>query len=166
MQTVDWTHGDAHHYKENVAPSLTRSRRPRPSPIGRAFICLKTIIGWPAPKLQGTGKAHGAALGEEEVAATKEVLGFDPDKTFVVADEVIKHTCKLIERGAQAQQEWQQAYDNWAAANPEGKALHERLMKNELSPGWEDGCPAGPPIPKALPPGSLRKGAQRSRPAA
>jgi transketolase len=106
------------------------------------FICLKTIIGWPAPKLQGTGKAHGAALGEEEVAGTKDVLGFDPDKTFVVADEVIKHTRKLIERGAQAQQEWQQAYDAWAEANPERNALYERLIKNELSPGWEDVLPS------------------------
>jgi transketolase len=142
VQTVKWTHGDAHHYQENVsaleeAIEAANAVTDRPS-----FICLHTIIGWPAPKLQGTGKAHGAALGEEEVAATKEVLGFDPDKTFVVADEVIQHTRKLIDRGARAEQEWQQAFDNWAEANPERKELYERLTRDDLSPGWEDVLPS------------------------
>jgi transketolase len=89
-------------------------------------------------------------LGEEEVAATKEVLGFDPDKTFVVADEVINHTRKLIERGAQAQQEWQQAYDSWAEANSERKALYERLINDDLSPGWEDVVPSWDADPKGI----------------
>jgi transketolase len=150
VQIVDWTHGDAHHYSENVAAlaealEVAKTVTDRPT-----FICLKTIIGWPAPKLQGTGKAHGSALGEEEVAATKEVLGFDPDKTFVVADEVINHTRKLIERGAQAQQEWQQAYDSWAEANPERKALYERLINDDLSPGWEDVLPSWDADPKGI----------------
>ena len=150
VQTVDWTHGDAHHYQENVAAlvealEVAKSVTDRPS-----FICLHTIIGWPAPTLQGTGKAHGAALGEKEVAATKEVLGFDPDKDFQVADEVITHTRKLIERGAEVQQEWQQAYDKWAAANPDRKELHERLIKNELSPGWEDALPSWSADPKGI----------------
>jgi transketolase len=142
VQTVKWTHGDAHHYQENVsaleeAIEAANAVTDRPS-----FICLHTIIGWPAPKLQGTGKAHGAALGEEEVAATKEVLDFDPDKTFVVPDEVIRHTRKLIERGARAQQDWQQAFDSWAEANPERKELYERLTRDELTPGWEDVLPS------------------------
>ena len=150
VQTVDWTHGDAHHYQENVAAlvealEVAKSVTDRPS-----LICLHTIIGWPAPTLQGTGKAHGAALGEKEVAATKEVLGFDPDKDFQVADEVITHTRKLIERGAEVQQEWQQAYDKWAAANPDRKELHERLIKNELSPGWEDALPSWSADPKGI----------------
>ena len=141
VQTVQWTHGDEHHYQENVSALLDAIEAARAVTDRPSFICLKTIIGWPAPKLQGTGKAHGAALGEDEVAATKEVLGFDPDKTFVVPDEVIQHTRKLIERGAQAQQEWQQAYDKWAAANPEQQALYERLTRDELSPGWDDELP-------------------------
>jgi transketolase len=142
VQTVDWTHGDAHHYQENVAALAEALEAAKAVTDRPSFICLHTIIGWPAPKLQGTGKAHGAALGDEEVAATKEVLGFDPDKTFQVADEVIAHTRKLIERGAQVQQDWQQAYDKWAAANPEHKGLYERLIKNELPPGWEDALPS------------------------
>ena len=150
VQTVDWTHGDAHHYQENVAALAEALEAAKAVTDRPSFICLHTIIGWPAPKLQGTGKAHGAALGDEEVAATKEVLGFDPDKTFQVADEVITHTRKLIERGAQVQQEWQQAYDEWAAANPERKELHERLIKNELSPGWEDALPSWSADPKGI----------------
>jgi transketolase len=149
VQTVDWTHGDTH-YREDVAAledalAAAKAVSDRPS-----FICLRTIIGWPAPKLQNTGKAHGAALGEDEVAATKKVLGFEEEKTFVVADEVIAHTRKLVERGAQAEQEWQQDYDSWAAANPERKALHDRLIKNELSPGWEEVLPSWAADPKGI----------------
>jgi transketolase len=150
VQTVDWTHGDAHHYQENVAALADALEAAKAVTDRPSFICLHTIIGWPAPHLQGTGKAHGAALGDKEVAATKEVLGFDPEKNFQVADEVITHTRKLIERGAQVQQEWQQAYDKWAAANPERKELHERLIKNELSPGWEDALPSWSADPKGI----------------
>ena len=150
VQTVDWTHGDAHHYQENVAALADALEAAKAVTDRPSFICLHTIIGWPAPHLQGTGKAHGAALGDKEVAATKEVLGFDPEKNFQVADEVIAHTRKLIERGAQVQQEWQLAYDKWAAANPERKELHERLIKNELSPGWEDALPSWSADPKGI----------------
>jgi transketolase len=142
VQTVDWTHGDAHHYQENVAALADALEAAKAVTDQPTFICLKTIIGWPAPNLQGTGKAHGAALGEKEVAATKKVLGFEEDKAFQVADDVIAHTRKLIERGERAQQEWQQAYDSWAEANHERKELHERLIQNELSPGWEDVLPS------------------------
>ena len=150
VQTVDWTHGDAHHYQENVAALQNALETAKAVTDRPSFICLHTIIGWPAPHLQGTGKAHGAALGEEEVADTKKVLGFDPEKTFEVADEVIAHTRKLVDRGAVAEQEWQEAYDSWAAENPEGKALHDRLTKNELSPGWEDLLPSWSTDPKGV----------------
>jgi transketolase len=134
-------HGDAHHYSENVAALADALEASQGRHRSTELHLPEDNHRWPAPKLQGTGKAHGAALGDEEVAATKEVLGFDPDKPFVVADDVIKHTRKLIERGAKAQQEWQQAYESWAAANPERTALYERLINNELSPGWEEALP-------------------------
>src|ERR1700741_5548468 len=60
-----------------------------------SFIAVRTIIGYPAPHLMNTGKAHGAALGDEEVADVKRILGFDPDKKFEVRDEVLAHTRKL-----------------------------------------------------------------------
>ena len=81
-----------------------------------SFIAVRTIIGYPAPKLMNTGKAHGAALGDEEVAAVKKILGFDPDKTFEVRDEVIEHTRRLVARGKEAHEKWQSEFDAWAAA--------------------------------------------------
>ncbi len=91
----------------------TSSASKRPSPRRKAvtdkpsFISVRTIIGYPAPKLMNTGKAHGAALGDEEVAAVKKILGFDPDKKFEVRDEVIAHTRKLVQRGKEAHEKWQ-----------------------------------------------------------
>ena len=141
VQTVDWTNGDTT-YTENVSALADALEAARSATDQPSFIQLRTIIGWPAPKLQNTGKAHGAALGEEEVSATKKVLGFDPEKTFEVADEIIDHTRKLRERGRQKQQEWQRVYEAWARGNPDGKALHDRLIGDELSPGWDADLPS------------------------
>src|SRR5690606_37084715 len=90
---------------------------------------------------QNTGGAHGSSLDPDEVKAVKELLGFDPEQTFQVDAEVLEHTRKLRERGRQARDEWQQAYDTWAEANPDGKQLHERMIKRELTPGWQDALP-------------------------
>src|SRR6202012_2784348 len=102
-----------------------------------SFISLRTIIGYPAPKLMNTGKAHGAALGDEEVAAVKKILGFDPDKKFEVRDEVIAHTRKLLDRGKEAQAKWQKDCDAWAGREPERKALLARLIAQKLPDGWD-----------------------------
>jgi transketolase len=149
VQEVDWTNGGTE-YVENVqelqeALEAARQVTDRPS-----FISLRTIIGWPAPEKQNTGKAHGSALGDDEVAATKRVLGFDPEQTFEVSDEVIGHTRKLLDRGAEALAEWQQAFDTWAAANPDGKALYDRMVKDELTPGWEEAVPSWDADPKGV----------------
>jgi transketolase len=106
-----------------------------------SFIAIRTIIGYPAPKLMNTGKAHGAALGDEEVAAVKEILGFDPDKTFEVRDEVIEHTRKLVARGKEAHELWQGEFDTWAQREPERKALLDRLTAQELPEGWDADLP-------------------------
>lgn len=149
VQSIDWTN-DNTRYEENLvalqdALDTARGVTDRPS-----FISLRTIIGYPAPKLQNTGKAHGAALGADEVAATKQVLGFDPEQTFEVADEVIAHTRKLVERGRQARADWQQGFDTWAAANPDGKAFYDRMVDDELTPGWEEALPSWPADPKGI----------------
>ena len=102
-----------------------------------SFISVRTIIGYPAPTKMNTGGVHGSALGEEEVAATKKVLGFDPDKTFEVSDEVITHTRKLVDRGREAHEKWQADFDAWAAREPERKALLDRLLAQELPEGWD-----------------------------
>ncbi len=115
-----------------------------------SFILLRTIIGYPAPTLQNTGKAHGAALGADEVAAVKKILGFDPEQTFEVSEEVITHTRKAVERGQAAKAQWQQAFDAWAQANPERKALFDRLHGRQLPDGWTDGLPTWEPDPKGI----------------
>lgn len=111
--------------EEAVAEAQAETRRP-------TFIRVRTVIGYPAPTAMNTGTAHGAALGAEEVAATKRELDFDPDAHFDVAPEVLAHTRQLAERGAAKHAEWQRRYDRWAQDNPEAKALHDRLITREL----------------------------------
>jgi transketolase len=106
-----------------------------------SFIAIRTVIGYPAPNLMNTGKAHGAALGDEEVAAVKKILGFDPDKTFEVRPEVIEHTRKLVDRGKEAHEKWQTEFDAWAQREPERKALLDRLTAQELPDGWDADLP-------------------------
>jgi transketolase len=115
-----------------------------------SFISLRTIIGYPAPHLMNTGKAHGAALGDDEVAAVKKILGFDPDKTFEVRDEVITHTRKLVERGQKAQQRWRPEFEAWTQREPERKALLDRLTAEKLPDGWDTDLPHWEPGSKAL----------------
>ena len=106
-----------------------------------SLIIVKTIIGWPSPKKQNSGKIHGSALGADELRGLKEVLGFDPEKTFDVAPEVIEHTRKAVDRGADAHAEWQKGFDAWAAANPERKKLYDRVQAHELPAGIEEALP-------------------------
>jgi transketolase len=106
-----------------------------------SFISLRTIIGYPAPNLMNTGKAHGAALGADEVAATKKILGFDPDKTFEVRDDVLTHTRGLVARGKEAHERWQADFEAWAQREPERKALLDRLVAKRLPDGWDGELP-------------------------
>ncbi|UJP11655.1 transketolase [Microbacterium sp. KUDC0406] len=105
------------------------------------LIILKTIIGWPAPNKSGTEAVHGNALGADEVAATKVVLGFDPEKAFVVEDAVIAHTRELGARAAEDRAAWQSSFDAWAAANPERKSLLDRLEAHALPEGVAEALP-------------------------
>ncbi|MFM9367198.1 transketolase [Streptomyces sp. Da 82-17] len=106
-----------------------------------SFIAARSIIAWPAPSAQNTEAAHGSALGDEEVAATKRVLGFDPEQTFEVTDEVIGHTREALERGAQAKAEWEKSFAAWRTANPERAAEFDRIQAGELPEGWEEKLP-------------------------
>ncbi|BAU95920.1 transketolase [Corynebacterium suranareeae] len=106
------------------------------------FIRVRTIIGFPAPTMMNTGSVHGAALGADEVAATKTELGFDPEAHFAIDDEVIAHTRSLAERAAEKKAAWQVKFDAWAAANPENKALFDRLNSRELPAGYADELPS------------------------
>ena len=115
-----------------------------------SFISLRTIIGYPAPKAMNTGKAHGAALGDEEVAAVKKILGFDPDKYFEVRDEVIAHTRELVQRGKEAHEKWNADFESWAKREPERKKLLDRLIAQKLPDGWDADIPHWEPGDKAI----------------
>ncbi|MDI9974545.1 transketolase [Rhodococcus sp. IEGM 1307] len=130
-----------------IEEALNKAREVTDKP---SLILLRTIIGFPAPTKMNTGAAHGAALGADEVAAVKKALGFDPEKTFEVAEEVIAHTRKVVERGAQAHKEWQAQYDEWTQRAPEGKKLLDRLIGRDLPAGWADVLPTWEPDPKGV----------------
>ncbi|MFD9905992.1 transketolase [Streptomyces sp. NPDC059063] len=106
-----------------------------------SFIAMRSIIAWPAPNAQNTEAAHGSALGDEEVAATKRVLGFDPEQTFEVADEVLAHTREALDRGAQAKAEWEKSFAAWRTANAGRAAEFDRIAAGELPAGWEEKLP-------------------------
>ncbi|MCT1921197.1 transketolase [Brevibacterium luteolum] len=100
---------------------------PRPS-----FIRLSTIIAWPSPTAQGTGASHGAALGAEEIAATKKILGFDPEADFAVDDDVLAHARQVRDRGAEAHADWSKRFEQWRSEQPDRAALLDRLVSGEL----------------------------------
>jgi len=139
VQVVDWK--KTGEYVEDVeelyrAIEAAKAEAERPS-----LIVLRTIIGWPSPRKQNTGKIHGSALGAEELAGLKEVLGFDPEESFAVAPEVLEHTRSLLQRGAETHADWQRSFDAWAEANPERKGLLDRLLAGELPEGLAQALP-------------------------
>ncbi|MDX6315973.1 MAG: transketolase [Streptomyces sp.] len=109
-----------------------------------SIIAARTIIAWPAPHAQNTEAAHGSALGADEVAATKRVLGFDPEKSFEVADEVLAHARKVLDRGSEAHSAWNKRFEEWRTANPKRAADFDRIQAGELPEGWEDALPEFP----------------------
>ena len=139
-ERVDWTDGETG-YTENVDALLAAIEAGKADTKRPTFIALRTIIGWPSPTKQNTGAIHGSALGAEEITALKNLLGFDPEQDFEVTDEVINHVRKVRDRGAQARAEWQQSYDAWRTATPEGAALLDRLVARELPEGWTQDLP-------------------------
>jgi transketolase len=147
VQHVSWITADGA-YEENVQALFAAFEAAKAVTDKPSFIVLRTIIGWPAPNKQNTGAAHGSALGDAEVAATKEILGFDPAVTFPVEEEALGHAREVAGRGKQAHADWEAAFNAWAAASPDGKALFDRLAKRELPAGWEAALPAFPADPK------------------
>jgi len=130
VQRVDWT--KTGEYKEDVQELYAALIAAKAETSKPSIVSLRTIIGFPAPKKQNTGKIHGSALGAEEVAALKNVLGFDAAKTFEVDEEVLAHARAVVDRGAAARTEWQDSFEAWQAANPEAAALLERVEARKL----------------------------------
>ncbi|MFI8347104.1 transketolase [Streptomyces sp. NPDC085596] len=120
----------------HAALAAAKAETGRPS-----IIAMRTIIAWPAPTAQNTEASHGSALGDEEIAATKRVLGFDPEQTFEVSDEVLRHARRALDRGAEAHAAWDKKIAEWRTAQPERAELFDRVSKGELPEGWQDALP-------------------------
>lgn len=138
-QRVDWT--KTGEYVEDVQELYSALLKAKAETTKPSIISLRTIIGYPAPKKQNTGKIHGSALGAEEVAALKSVLGFDPAKSFQVDEEVLAHARKVVERGAEERAAWQSKFEAWQASNPDGAALLERIEAKKLPVGIDAALP-------------------------
>ncbi|HEY3464171.1 MAG TPA: transketolase [Amycolatopsis sp.] len=130
---------------EDVAGFLTAIEQAKAETTRPTLIVLRTVIGYPAPTKMNTGKVHGAALGAEELAAVKQAVGLDPRRSFQVDEDVLRHTREVAERGRADREKWQLEFDAWAQANPERKALLDRLSRRELPAGWADDLPTWTP---------------------
>ncbi|MFJ2260177.1 transketolase [Streptomyces sp. NPDC087844] len=119
-----------------AALTAARNETGRPS-----IIAMRTIIAWPAPNARNTEASHGSALGAEEIAATKRVLGFDPEQSFEVSDEVLNHARRALDRGAEAHAAWNKQLAEWRTARPERAKLFDRIVAGQLPEGWESALP-------------------------
>ena len=130
VQEVDF--GSDENYNEDADGLFAAIEKAKAETDKPSLIMVKTIIGWPAPTKKNTGKIHGSAVGADEIAETKKILGFNPDEHFAVAPEILEHTRSLASRAAQWKADWNTKFDAWASKNPEKKALLERLQADEL----------------------------------
>nr|WP_283774853.1 transketolase [Brachybacterium equifaecis] len=140
VQTVDWTNGGTE-YVEDLAALKDAIETAKSVTDKPSFIALRTIIAWPSPK-QGSHDSHGSALGDAAIAELKTTLGFDPERTFQVDEDVLAHTRSLAERAQTARKAWDEKFESWKSENPEAAKLLERLRSHELPAGWEDALPA------------------------
>jgi transketolase len=148
VQRVEWRRPDG--YVEDIGALHAALLAARDHASQPSFIALRTIIAWPAPTKQNTGEAHGAALGADEVAATKRILGFDPDVSFPADDETVAHARLVAGRAKRARAQWEESFGAWSAASPERAGLLSRLLARRLPEGWAAALPAFPADPKGM----------------
>ncbi|RZS82810.1 transketolase [Motilibacter rhizosphaerae] len=123
----------------HAALSAARDEKGRPS-----IVAVRSIIAWPAPNAQNTAKAHGSALGAAEVAATKEVLGLDPTKSFDVPEDLLEHVRGVVARGRALHAEWEQGFAAWREREAERAAEFDRIAARRLPAGWTEAIPVFP----------------------
>ncbi|TVL90784.1 transketolase [Streptomyces sp. SAJ15] len=128
--------GDFDVHALHAAMKAAQAETERPS-----IIAARTIIAWPAPNAQNTEASHGSALGAEEVAATKRVMGFDPEQDFQVESEVLAHARAVLDRGREAHAAWDKQLQEWRNNNSERAAAFDRVVAGELPEGWERAVP-------------------------
>jgi transketolase len=138
-QVVDWK--KTGNYVEDIAELYAAIEKAKSVTDKPSLITLRTVIGWPSPKKQNTGKIHGSALGAEELAGLKAALGFDPEKTFEVSAEVISHTRGYQAHADKVRSAWEASFDAWASENPDKKDLLDRVVSGATPTGLEAALP-------------------------
>jgi transketolase len=149
VQHVDWHTADGG-YDENVQALYDAFEAAKAVTDKPSFIVLHTIIGWPAPTKKDTGAAHGSALGAPEVAATKEILGFDPAVNFPVEQEALSRAREVAERGKALHAAWDEQFKSWENQSSERSSLYARMATHSLPAGWTDALPEFPADPKGI----------------
>jgi transketolase len=149
VQHVDWHTADGG-YHENVQALYDAFEAAKAVTDKPSFIVLHTIIGWPAPTKKDTGAAHGSALGAPEVAATKEILGFDPAVDFPVEEEALSRAREVAERGKALHAAWNEQFKSWEKQSSERTSLYTRMATHSLPAGWTDALPEFPADPKGI----------------
>jgi transketolase len=124
--------------RQELEEALIKATNIKSKPV---LIRLQTVIAWPAPNAKGTAKSHGAALGAEEIAATKKILNLDPEQSFIAPTDVIEHARKVKLRGSKTYDQWQVRFTKWSKDNPDRADLLDRLLKKRLPQGWADEFP-------------------------
>lgn len=130
VQVVNWR--KTGEYQEDMHELFDAIQKAKAQTDKPSLITIRTIIGWPAPTKQNTGKVHGSALGAEELAGLKSVLGFDPEKSFDVAENVINYTRGFRDRSKDLRDSWNEKFEAWRKSNPDKAELFDRLERHEL----------------------------------
>ena len=108
------------------------------------LIRMKSVIAWPAPQARNTAESHGSALGADEIAATKTLLGLNPEEHFAMPPEVLAHVRGAKDRGISLHQNWNHKFETWQKENPDRATLLKRLIAGELPKGWDSELPQYP----------------------
>ena len=127
--------------RENLERAMLSAIANKDKPV---LIHIHTVIAWPAPNAKGTSKAHGSALGNEEITATKLLLGLNPEETFIAPTEVINHARDVKRRGTEMYNQWQTKFEAWEKANSESAELLKRLLSKKLPLDFESSFPIFP----------------------
>ncbi len=127
--------------RENLERAMLSAIANKDKPV---LIHIHTVIAWPAPNAKGTSKAHGSALGNEEINATKLLLGLNPEETFIAPTEVINHARDVKRRGTEMYNQWQTKFQAWEKANSESAELLKRLLSKKLPLDFESSFPVFP----------------------
>ena len=127
--------------RENLERAMLSAIANKDKPV---LIHIHTVIAWPAPNAKGTSKAHGSALGNEEISATKLLLGLNPEETFIAPTEVINHARDVKRRGTEMYNQWQTKFEAWEKVNSESAELLKRLLSKKLPLDFESSFPVFP----------------------